>query len=280
MGLPLQSLKALGSLLAPALIVTACGSGPVSQQAPQQAAPGTTTTAPPPPKDATIGQSITLNDRGQPIQVTVNKLINPLTVPYESGNFAAVQLTFKNLSQSPWRTDPDLDGTLITDAGQQGQFALTSDSSCPDSSNVTLTPGSSQTTCIAFKVTDGQNPAKFQTTLGFGNAFGQWDLTQEPAAQQQSSTPTTQQQGATGNAGCFASYHTATADVQLCRESGQIYYQGTSSSGTIRLPASFNGDTYITAANSGYSYGINSTHLVIWHNGAAISDQPVLSSSP
>jgi hypothetical protein len=105
---------------------------------------------------------------------------------------------------------------------------------------------------------------------------------QPQIAQPASPAPTTAPPSSTAQppaSDCFASYHTSSSDVQLCTQSGQTYYHGTSSSGSITLSASFDGTMYITVSNSGYTYGVNASHLVIWHDGSVISDQPVVSSS-
>lgn len=79
---------------------------------------------------------------------------------------------------------------------------------------------------------------------------------------------------------CFAAYETEQSDVQLCSVSGQVYYYGTSSSGSIALPAHHAGaGTYQTESNEGYVYTISAEELVITSGGAVVSEQPVLSST-
>lgn len=168
-------------------LVAACSTA--TQVAPQQPAQGlpvtsTTTTASQPSQraDAHVGQSITLNDSGQSVQVTLTKVLDPVSqgqYAYETGHIVGAKLTFTNLSSDSWHGDPDIMGTLVTADGQQAQIAITSsDSNCSSSSDVTLTPGSTQQTCVAFKLPEGTTPAKLQMRLGFGDGFGEWDLRQ------------------------------------------------------------------------------------------------------
>lgn len=83
-----------------------------------------------------------------------------------------------------------------------------------------------------------------------------------------------------GQSGCFATYQTAQSSVQLCWASGQIYYYGSSQSGTITLPAYAAGaGTYQTESNDGYVYTISAEELLITSDGAVVSEQPVLSTT-
>ncbi|MFC7340894.1 hypothetical protein [Saccharopolyspora griseoalba] len=79
--------------------------------------------------------------------------------------------------------------------------------------------------------------------------------------------------------GCFAGYQTQQSSVQLCSEAGQVYYYGSSQSGSIALPAHHvGGGAYQTASNDGYVYTISPEELVITQDGAVVSEQPVLTA--
>jgi hypothetical protein len=83
---------------------------------------------------------------------------------------------------------------------------------------------------------------------------------------------------AVGPSGCFAAYSTQQSSVQLCSESGQVYYYGSSPSGSITLPAyQVGAGTYQTESNDGYVYTINSEQLVITRGEVVVSAQPVVS---
>ncbi len=99
--------------------------------------------------------------------------------------------------------------------------------------------------------------------------------------QPKAESPESQTRQGTGDAsvGCFASYATTQSTVALCRDaSGDVTYHGTSSSGSITLPAHATSNGYETSPNNGITYTINSSHLVIEQNGSVIADQAVVGS--
>lgn len=82
-----------------------------------------------------------------------------------------------------------------------------------------------------------------------------------------------------GPSGCFAGYLTEESSVQLCAESGQVYYYGSSQAGSIVLPAyQVGAGTYQTESNDGYVYTISPEQLVVTRDGAVVAEQPVLSA--
>lgn len=95
----------------------------------------------------------------------------------------------------------------------------------------------------------------------------------------ESSESQTRHNSGDASVGCFASYATAQSTVDLCRDaSGDVTYHGTSSSGSITLPAHATSNGYETSPNNGVNYTINSSHLVIEQNGSVIADQAVVGS--
>jgi hypothetical protein len=104
------------------------------------------------------------------------------TGPYshESGKLVGYKIRFTNVGSTVVDEYPDNVATLVTDQGEQGRIIYTSSegSNCSNSSDVKLTPGSSQVACVPFSIPSDQSPSKLQIALssGYARDLGVWNV--------------------------------------------------------------------------------------------------------
>lgn len=144
--------------------------------------PVTTVTATPPVAtnpQATVGSALTLDSA----QVTIQKVIDPITSQYKAdvGNrYIGVQLQITNEGTNTLTGDVNNNVTVIRSDNQSATVGFTTSSVCTNftSGMYTISPGSSATGCVFFRIPDGMTASKIQynSNAGFGGQTGEWTV--------------------------------------------------------------------------------------------------------
>ncbi len=137
-----------------------------------------------PVRAAAIGEALVLrSDAGQRLRVAVTAVQDPVKEHrFEeariSGRFVGVELRITNKGELRVRDSPWSGASLATSKGAERPTRMLIEGSCLKKRRRVISPGSSQRTCIPFRVQEGATLLKFRYTPGSGFAHyaGVWDL--------------------------------------------------------------------------------------------------------
>src|SRR3954447_240401 len=174
---------AAASLLA--LAVAGCGSSSHQSQttatATQPKTSATTTAASSSTGINALGKSVTVPIGGTKLQVTVKKLVDPVSAPKQTGPYAgdrvvAVMMSLKNVGAHGYAGAPSDYASLATTGGEHAPLTPTQIMRCAKlgGASIRLAAGDSVASCIAYDV-GPQQPVNFTLRPGPGST-AEWNL--------------------------------------------------------------------------------------------------------